>query len=118
MRINLRVRKTDEERLQHASHRGFTDPAQSEAGEGHPELHCVDELIELLVQLLYGTRAHTPRRYQLLDLGFAQADQGEFGGDKKRIRRDDQDDRHEAQHDEGNHEGKILTLADYARETR
>ena len=56
--VNMGVRQIDEERFQYASHGSFADPAQSQAGERYSELHRVDEVIKLLMQLLDGAGAH------------------------------------------------------------
>ena len=106
--VDLGVRQVDESGSKDVGHGGFADPAQGQAGQGDAKLHGVDELVELLMQLLDGARADAVRRNQLLQPGFAHADQGELGGHKERVGRDQQDHRHDAQHHEGNHEAEIL----------
>ena len=90
-------------------HGGFADPAESQAGERDAELHGGDEVVELLMELLDGARADAVRSQQLLEPGLADADHGEFGGDKKCVRCDQQDHCHDPQHNESNHQGEILS---------
>ncbi len=108
VRVKLGVGQTDEQRLQHAGHGGLADPAQGQAGERDAELHRGNELVELLVELLDRAGADAVGGNELLQPGFADADQGEFRGHKKCVCRDEQNDRHDPQHNEGNHEAEIL----------
>ncbi len=88
---------------------GFADPAQGQAADGDAELHGVQDLIQLLMELLDGARTNTMRGDHLVQPGLAHAHQGEFGGHEERVCRDEQDDRYDPQHNEGNHSTKILS---------
>ena len=77
--------------------------------DGDAELHGVEDLIQLLMELLDGARANTVRGDHLLQPGLADADQGEFGGHEERVCRDEQNHRYDPQHNESNHYEKILS---------
>ena len=101
----------DEERLQHVSDRRFADPAKREAGDGYAELHGIENVIELLMELLDGAGADALSRNHLLDARLAHAHQGKFGGDEERVRRNQQDHRYDAEDDKGNHPVGDLSIA-------
>ena len=114
VRVKLRVRKRTEQRLQHVRHRSLADPAQAEAGNRHSKLHCVEDVVELLMQLLDGARADAVRRNHLLQSRLADAHQSEFRGHEERVGCDQQNNHYDAQHSEGNHEAEILPSAEEA----
>ena len=74
-------------------------------------IYGVEDIVELLVELLDGSSADAVSRYQLLQTGLAYADQGKFGGNEERVCCDEQHDRRNPQHDESNHEIKMLPSA-------
>jgi len=111
VRENGRIREAGEKRLQHVSHGGLADPAQGQAGESYAELHSGDELVEALMELLDSAGPDAVGGNELLQPGFADANQRELGRHKERIRRYQQNHRREAQHHERKHEAEILPSA-------
>ena len=111
VRIEPGVGQRQEERLQNAGHGGLADPAQRQAGHGDAELHGVEDMVELLMELVDGTRADAVRRDHLLQSRFAHVHQGEFSSHEERVCRDEQHHDHNAQHNESNHEAEILPSA-------
>ena len=111
VRVEPGVRQGQEQRFQNAGHGGLADPAQSQAGHRDAELHGVEDVVELLMELLDGARADAVRRYHLLQSRFAHVHQCEFSGHEERVCRDQQDHHHDAQHNESNHEAEILPSA-------
>ncbi len=103
MGVERRVRQRSKQRLQHVGQRGFTEPAQSQAGDGHAELHCAEDVVEFLMKLLNGARANAVRCDHLLNSGFADTDQRELGSHKESIGCDQQNHHHDAQQGKSNH---------------
>jgi hypothetical protein len=61
------------------------------------------------MELLDGARTNAMRGNHLLQSCLANAHQSEFSGHEERVCRDEQDDRYDPQHNEGNHSEKILS---------
>jgi len=91
------------EALNDASDDGLADPAQGQADYGDTELNAVDYFVEVTVQLLDDTGTNAAGLYELLDAGFADAHQSEFGGGKERIGCDQQQDEEHLQQHIGKH---------------
>ena len=108
VRVEPGVGQGTEQRLQNAGHRGLADPAQGQTGHGDAELHGVEDVVELLMELVDGARAQAVGRDHLLQPRLAHVDQREFSGHEERVCRDQQHHHHDAQHNEGNHEAEIL----------
>ena len=89
--------------LDHAGQQRFADPAQGQAYDRDSQLNAVDHFVEVAVQLLDDTGADAAGFDELLDAGFADAHQGEFGRGKERVGCDqEQDQKHPDQH-KGDH---------------
>ena len=96
--------------LKQAGQNRLAQPAQSQAGNGDAELHSVDDAGELLVELEDDACAGAMRFDELLDTGFADANQREFSrGEESIHRHQQQDDEHPQQHG-CNHGILILTF--------
>ena len=69
---------------------GFADPAEGEAAEGDAELDGGEKVVEVLLEAADGARSEDVLGDELLDAGFADADQGELGGHKEAVGQDEQ----------------------------
>ena len=108
--IKAGVRNLAEKLLHHVGEERFTHPAQGEAYYRDSQLDAVDYFVEVAVQFLDDAGADAAGFDELLDAGFADAHQGEFGRGKERVGCDqEQDQKHPEQH-EGNHGWVILTF--------
>jgi len=89
-----------EKPFDYAGEQWFANPAQGEAYYCDSQLNAVDHLIEIAVQFLDNAGADAPGLDELLDAGFANAYQGEFGRGKERVGCDqEQDQKHPDQHE-------------------
>src|SRR5581483_11662686 len=67
------------EALNEMGDHGFADPTEGEADHGYAQLHPVDDFVQIAVQPLQDAGADAASAYELLDAGFADADQRKFG---------------------------------------
>ena len=88
VRVELRVRQWAEQGFQNAGHGSLADPAQGQAGHRDAELHGVEDVVELLMELVDGAGAQAVRRDHLLQSRFAHIDECEFSGHEERVCRD------------------------------
>ena len=110
MSVDQRVRHASDPALEQSRQNRLAQPAQGQAGDGDSQLHAVDDAAELLVKFEDGAGAHAVGFDQLLDAGFAHADQRELGCGEEGIgRHQEQDDEHPQQH-VCNHGTLILTF--------
>ena len=104
------VGNTADQGFDEACQYGLAQPSEGKAGDGDSELDSVDHAAELLMEFEDSAGTDAAGFDELLDAGFADADEREFGGRKEGIGRDnEQDDEHPQQH-ECNHGGVILTF--------
>ena len=86
----------------------LAEPTEGQAGDGDAELNSVDDPGKLLVELENDAGADAAVFDELEDASFAHADEGEFGGRKEGIGRNQkQDDKHPQEH-QCNHGWLIL----------
>ena len=69
---------------------GLADPAEGEAAEGDAELDGGEKFVEVLLKTADGTCSEDFLGDELLDAGFADADEGELGGDKEAVGEDEE----------------------------
>ena len=103
MGINVGVGNFGEQGLEEVSEGRFTDPAESQAGDGDSELDGSEYLVEIGVEALNGARADSLGVDELLDAGVANADEGEFRRNKEGIKRHKQHDCDQPQQHVGKH---------------
>src|SRR6202451_390448 len=97
--VNLRVGDLAERFREDTGQHGFADKTESQAYDCDSQLNTVDYFVEVSVQLLDNAGADAPGFDQLLNAGFANADQGEFGRGKERVGCDqEQNQKHPDQH--------------------
>ena len=110
MSVDRRMGDASDPGLEQARQNRLAQPAQGQAGDGDSQLHAVDDAAELLVKFEDGAGADAVGFDQLLDAGFAHADQRELGRGEEGIgRHQEQDDEHPQQH-VCNHGTLILTF--------
>ena len=110
MGVDYRVRDATDPALEQSRQNRLAQPAQGQAGDGDSQLHTVHDAAELLVEFENGASAGAVGFDQLLDAGFAHADQRELGRGEEGIgRHQEQDDEHPQQH-VCNHGTLILTF--------
>ena len=72
------------------SYGGFAYPTKGEACDRDSELDGGEELVDGVLELEGGAGAGTADGDELLDAGFADADEGEFGGDEEAAGQDEE----------------------------
>ena len=82
---------------------GFADPAEGEAAEGDSELDGGEEVVEVLLEAADGACSEDVLSDELLDAGFADADQGKLGGDEEAVGEDEQGHRDGAKEEQAGH---------------
>ena len=87
-------------------YRGFADPAEGEPGYGDSELDGGEELVDGVLELESGAGAGAPKSDELLDTGFADADQREFGRDEETAGQDEEGHQDHAEEKPLEHECK------------
>ena len=82
---------------------GFADPAEGEAAEGDAELDGGEEVVEVLLEAADGACSEDFLGDELLDAGFADADQGEFRRDKEAVGQNEQGHRDSPKEEQAGH---------------
>ncbi len=82
---------------------GFADPAEGEAAEGDAELDGGEEVVEVLLEAADGACSEDILGDELLDAGFADADEGELGSDEEAVGEDEQGHRDGAKEEQAGH---------------
>lgn len=85
---------------------GFADPAEGEAGYSDSELDGGEEFVDGVLELEGGAGARPAKGDELLDAGFADADEGEFGGDEEAAGQDEEGHQDHAEYHPLEHECK------------
>jgi hypothetical protein len=108
--VNVGMRNLAEKFLNHVGQQRFANPAEGKANYCDSKLNAVNHFIEIAVQFLDDAGADSSGLDELLDAGFANAYQGEFGRGKERVGCDqEQDQKHPDQH-KSDHGLPILTF--------
>jgi hypothetical protein len=103
MGVDAGVRDVADPGLEQVGDDGLADPAESEAAEGDSELHCGQEVVEVLLKMAYEAGTGPALRDHLLNARLANADQGEFGGNEESVTQDQHEDGDAAEKQEFEH---------------
>ena len=87
---------------------GLADPAEGEGGEGDAELDGREELVDGVLELEGGTSAGAPEGDELLDAGFADADEGELRRDEETAGQDEEGHQDDAEEDPFKHDCSVM----------
>src|ERR1700722_15663310 len=110
MGVDGGVRDAADPALEETGENGLAQPAQSQAGNGDSGLNSVDDAAELLMEFEDGAGAGAMGFDELLDAGFADADQRELGGGEESVDRHKQENNEHPQQHGCNHGRLILTF--------